>query len=112
MAVADAVAERAVVEVRDVDLTDGKGGSVYVVQRLEPSSPLPLDEAGAGRCWTDVARVTAPVRAKRATILRAAVKGAGLSLPKSGVSLRVLDAAAAHEHKVGLKPRDPELVIG
>lgn len=98
----------AVVAVRDVDLTDGAGGPVYVVQR-----------AGSGKdcaVWTDVARVTAPARSKRKTIISAAVKGAALVVPSGGsnggLTLRVLDADAAHEHKVGLKKRDPELVIG
>lgn len=101
----ESVAE-AVVEVPEVDLTGGAGGSVYVVQRAGVGSDCAT--------WTDVARVTAPARAKRATILKAAVKGASLLAGKSSsrVTLRVLDVAAAHEHKVGFKSRDPELVIG
>lgn len=52
MAGEDQVVEQVVVEVPEVDLTGGAGGSVYVVQR-----------AGSGSdcaSWTDVARVTAP----------------------------------------------------
>lgn len=89
-----------VVDVPEVDLTDGKGGAVYVVQ-----------VAGVGaECasWTDIARVTAPARTKRATIIRAAVGSLGTF---TEMTMRVLDADAAREHKVGLRERDPELVI-
>jgi hypothetical protein len=91
-----------VVAVPEVDLTDGKGGPVYVVQMAGP---------GESRvAWTDVARVVAPPRSKRKTIVTAAVRHADPSL-KLPATVRVLDVDAAHEHKVGLKKRDPELVI-
>lgn len=89
-----------VVGVPEVDLADGAGGSVYVVQ-----------VAGVGSdcvTWTDVARVVAPARSKRATILRAAARTFG-ALP---ATVRVLDELAAREHRVELRQVDPELVIG
>lgn len=89
-----------VVEVSVVDLTEGAGGSRYVVQ----VAGVGLDCAS----WTDVARVVAPARSKRATIIRAAVRAFGGELP---VVVRVLDEVAAREHRVSFVDRDPELVI-
>lgn len=90
-----------VAEVPEVDLTNGEGGPTYVVQ-----------VAGSGEdcaTWTDFARVTAPVRSKRKTIIGAAVRVAKLKPP---MVLRVLDADAAKEYRPRLKEREPELVIG
>jgi hypothetical protein len=103
VAAAEKDAAAVVVEVPEVDLTGGKGGPVYVVQ-----------VAGSGEdcaTWTDFARVTAPVRSKRKTIIQAAMRSyAGpRTLP---ATVRVLDADAAREHPVGLREREPELVIG
>jgi hypothetical protein len=90
-----------VVEVPEVDLTGGKGGPVYVVQ---------LAGVGTGAVlWQDVAIVTARPRAKRRTIIGAAVRAAGLRPP---MVLRVLDADAAKEYRPRFKDREPELVIG
>lgn len=98
-------AAEVVVAVPEVDLTDGKGGSVYVVQAAG---------TGAERAvWADIARVVAPPRSKRATIIRAAVGRAQESAaPRLPATLRVLDAQAAREHRVELRQVDPQLVIG
>jgi hypothetical protein len=101
VAAAEKDAAAVVVEVPEVDLTGGKGGPVYVVQ-----------VAGSGEdcaTWTDFARVTAPARSKRKTIIGAAVRAAKLKPP---MVLRVLDADAAKEYRPRFKDREPELVIG
>lgn len=88
-----------VAELRTVDLTNGAGGVAYVVQ-----------VAGTGDdvlVWTDIVRVVAPGRSKRQTIIRVAIES-GVSLP---VTVRVLDATAAHEHRVTALAREPQLVI-
>lgn len=114
LAVVDAVAEAAALgeaervgpgvlvrEVPAVDLTEGRGGSVYVVQA-----------AGVGAefaDWSDVARVTAAKRTQRRTIITAAVEVAGLELP---ATVRLLDEEAAREHPVSAEMQPPKLVIG
>lgn len=80
--------------------------STYVVQQ----------EAGTEeglQAWTDIATVKVPHRTKRSTVLREALKEAGIS-PVDGteLTLRVLDADSAEETTVRGKPRDPEWEIG
>lgn len=92
------------------------GPQVYVVQ-VQVGSESERRSAGeevklTGKRWEDVGTVTVPARTKRRTIIEQALNtenGRKLSLP---VTLRILDADAAREFPVGLKPRDPELVIG
>src|SRR4051812_26405617 len=89
------------------------GPQVYVVQVR--GHELPDHETfvpnAEGHLWHDVATVEVPPRSKRRTIIERALNAAEtpIELP---VTLRILDADAAREFPVGLKPRDPELVIG
>jgi hypothetical protein len=93
------------------------GPQVYVVQlrtagEATSADGEPATGFGSGALWMDLAVVTVPARSKRRTIIAAALateRGAELTLP---VTLRILDADAAREFPVGLRPRDPELVIG
>lgn len=97
-------AMESVPEVPEVDLTGGKGGPVYVVQLKGPGAYPGV--------WEDFASVTAPARSKRKTIIEAAMRSdAGKQVKLPGV-VRVLDADAAKERPVGLREREPELVIG
>jgi hypothetical protein len=99
MAGAETGAAEVVVDVPEVDLTDGAGGPVYVVQVAGVGSECVM--------WTDVCRVVVPPRSK----LKKIVGGAKAHLGELPATVRVLDVDAAKEHAVGLKERDPELVI-
>lgn len=93
-----------VVELPTVDLTEGAGGSVFVVQC-----------AGVGvgaevATWVDFCRVVAPARSKRPTIIRAAMS-VNSPLALMPLTVRVLDVAAAAEHRVSQREVAPELVI-
>lgn len=57
----------------------------------------------------DFCRVVAPARSKRPTIIRAAMSVSALVMP---MTVRVLDSAAAMEHRVSTREVAPELVIG
>jgi hypothetical protein len=86
-----------------------KAVAVYVVQRRIGADQEPMIEPPV---WEDVATVTVPARSKRATVIEAALRsdaGKRVTLP---VTVRVLDVDAAREHPVGLREREPELVIG
>ncbi len=74
--------------------------STYVVQQRD-------GERGDHNGWQDIATVTVPNRTKRATVLRIALKQAGIS-PVDGTELvlRVLDADSAEETKVTAQTRD------
>jgi hypothetical protein len=112
VAAAEKDAAAVVVEVPEVDLTGGKGGPVYVVQVLQDlhvTEDTMYEPVGA---WVDVVAVRALARSKRRTIIEAALRsdaGKQLTLP---ARVRVLDVDAAREHPVGLREREPELVIG
>lgn len=89
------------------------GPQVYVVQKRVSSGAERRGVGGdaviEGPRWEDIATVTVPARSKRRTIVEAARQKVAIELP---ATLRILDADAAREFPVGLKPRDPELVIG
>lgn len=91
-----------------------RGPAVYVVQQLgvmRESSDGVVEWVGdeTGGLWVDICTVSVPARSKRKTIIEAARREVAIELP---ATLRILDADAAREFPVGLKPRDPELVIG
>ncbi len=90
------------------------GPQVYVVQvrgamREQEAGEMAFAPHPDGALWCDIATVTVPARSKRKTIIEAARAKVAIELP---ATLRVLDADAAREFPVGLKPRMPELVIG
>lgn len=82
----------------------------YVVQLLEPA----IDE-GARKEWTDIAVVAVPKRSQTRTILLQGLSDAGVSAKTAiaeGLRFRVLDAEAAHEHRLKVKePREPEIEL-
>lgn len=117
--IVEALSEGAAIEVQAGSTRQPAGPQVYVVQvRVgagwlvgEVGEEVTLPEPGIA-LWEDVCSVTVPARSKRKTIIERALnseEGRQLTLP---VILRILDADAAREFPVGLKPRDPELVIG
>lgn len=89
------------------------GPQVYVVQvrGFTQDSVEPFKPHAEGDVWADVATVKVPPRSKRKTIIERALNASSVKL-ELPVTLRILDADAAREFPVGLRPRDPELVIG
>jgi hypothetical protein len=90
-----------VVQVRVVVEREGSAEALKV--RVDPG------EMPGVSLWDDVCEVTMPAGSKRKTIIAAALAKTPVELP---ATLRILDADAAREFPVGLRPRDPELVIG
>lgn len=79
--------------------------ATYVVQRKSTS----VDANGnpsPPHAWIDVAEVIVPAQSKRATIIKAALKEAGISPGGEPLTLRVLNAWS--QVTVEAKPENPE----
>jgi hypothetical protein len=84
----------------------------YVVQVMEEFEDGA--ESGLWTGWRDAAMVEVAPRTKMVTVLRRAAEILQQQgdLPADGTRMRVTPADEVTEVPVGLKPRDPELVIG